>query len=191
MSEPVRIVITMEGGLISAVCTLGVPVEALIIDYDTEGADADQIEGIAQGGGATVEACVRLEAAEPLHPEVMASVARFWPAAGIAPGEFWRCIEADYSVEVNGFSEGGWIARDPEGDEIHREPGGHSWASERAAWEACDRHRMFGEGQPFEIAPDGDTCKWKAIGVPGAMWSPPFGTREEAEADARAFGAQA
>lgn len=60
--------------------------------------------------------------------------------------DFERAREAGYDVEPDGFV-GGWLARDPEGEEIplDEEPGGPNWPSERAAWEACDRHRRFGE----------------------------------------------
>lgn len=39
-----------------------------------------------------------------------------------------------------------WRADNPAGD-IVAPPGADFWPSERAAWEACDRHRMFGDVQ--------------------------------------------
>ncbi|MBO9502033.1 hypothetical protein [Brevundimonas sp. A19_0] len=44
MQEPVRIAVIVEGGIVQNVLTLGVPVEVVVIDYDTEGAElADTI----------------------------------------------------------------------------------------------------------------------------------------------------
>jgi len=78
MSEPVRIVITLEGGLISAVCTYGVPVEALIIDYDTDGADPSEVVMVKQTNGTEEEAFVSYEVAEKLElPDD--DLERFWP----------------------------------------------------------------------------------------------------------------
>lgn len=67
------------------------------------------------------------------------------PAREIAPGEFERAKLAGYDVEPDGFA-GGWIARDPDGVEIEQKATERSWPTERAAWEACDRNRMFGDG---------------------------------------------
>lgn len=52
---------------------------------------------------------------------------------------FEKAKLAGYDVEPNGFGDG-WIARDPEGEEI-----AEGLISEAAAWEACDNHRMFGD----------------------------------------------
>lgn len=72
----------------------------------------------------------------------------------VDPGEFWRCAEAGYTVteyvaplpgggpEVNHFDACG-----PDGEELCQ---GFYWANERVAWEACDRHRMFGSAAPLE-----------------------------------------
>lgn len=72
------------------------------------------------------------------------------PLAGVEtsydlhPQEFARSKLAGYSVEPNGFSAGGWSARDPEGDEIvPLTVAGDLFPTEREAWEACDHHRMF------------------------------------------------
>ncbi len=82
MSEPVRIVITMEGGLISGVFSLGVPVEALIIDYDTDGADEDdELTEVPQGPDTVSDAFVRIEGGEYLAPHVRAfALAQFTEA---------------------------------------------------------------------------------------------------------------
>ena len=88
MSQPVRIIITLEGGLISAVCTLGVPVEALIIDYDSEGADADEIDEIPQDRETVADAVTRIEAAEAAGPAVHGyALSRFAAMDAFANGE--------------------------------------------------------------------------------------------------------
>lgn len=50
-----RLVITMEGGLIQNISSTE-PIECLVIDYDTEGVDADRLTTIAQNDGTTAEA---------------------------------------------------------------------------------------------------------------------------------------
>jgi hypothetical protein len=50
-----RIVITVQGGLIQDISS-SEPIECLVIDYDTEGADADQLTSIPQDDGTTAEA---------------------------------------------------------------------------------------------------------------------------------------
>ena len=73
MSEPIKIVIVMEGGLIQGVHQLGtIPIEALVIDYDTEGADRADLEMVPQGPTGETEAYVRIEGGEPLDPAILA-----------------------------------------------------------------------------------------------------------------------
>jgi hypothetical protein len=79
MSEPVKIVITVEGGIVASICTLGVPVVAVVIDYDTESAEPERLTGINQGD-CTLPARVHMEEAGPVHPAVMASIEDFWPS---------------------------------------------------------------------------------------------------------------
>jgi hypothetical protein len=43
MSEPVKLVILVEGGLIIDIISAGVPVEVVVVDYDIEGADEYRI----------------------------------------------------------------------------------------------------------------------------------------------------
>lgn len=43
MAEPIKIAIIIEGGCVQQVLTGGVPVQCVIIDYDTEGADLDRL----------------------------------------------------------------------------------------------------------------------------------------------------
>lgn len=40
MSEPVKVVIVIQGGVVSTVLSCGVPVRAVIIDYDADDDDA-------------------------------------------------------------------------------------------------------------------------------------------------------
>lgn len=68
----------------------------------------------------------------------------------VEPGEFWRCAEGGYTVTQieDAGEESEFEALDPGGDELH---GGFStYGTERAAWEACDRHRMFGTAAPLD-----------------------------------------
>lgn len=51
MTEPVRLVITMEGGLIQDVISGGLPIEVLVIDYDTDGNDPAETVLVPQGDG--------------------------------------------------------------------------------------------------------------------------------------------
>lgn len=76
----------------------------------------------------------------------------------VAPGEFSRAILAGYDVEPDGF-RGGWRARDPEGEELPGPDGlgEDPHPTERAAWEACDRHRMFGDVIAPAMRNDGPT----------------------------------
>lgn len=39
MSEPVKIAIIIEDGMVQQVLTMGLPVECVVVDYDTDGAD--------------------------------------------------------------------------------------------------------------------------------------------------------
>lgn len=59
MSEPVKIAIVLEGGLLSAVLSAGVAVEYVTIDYDIDGADEDELSLIPQDGGEPCEAFLR------------------------------------------------------------------------------------------------------------------------------------
>lgn len=135
--------------------------------------------------GVSLEACTALASNEMERRNAgarLCGVRVVGAADEIGPGEFVRAVDAGYTIEPNGFGAG-FIAKDPEDDEI---ASGVNHPSERAAWEACDHHRRFGTLDGFIVAPDGETWKWKAVGVPGAMWSPPFDTREAAAADAAA-----
>jgi hypothetical protein len=51
MQEPVRIVITMEGGVIQSVASMGVPVNVTFIDYDTDGVDPSETVAVPQDQG--------------------------------------------------------------------------------------------------------------------------------------------
>lgn len=59
----------------------------------------------------------------------------------IEPGEFGRCIEAGYRVsDFSGAHGASFQAETPDGDPVSPD----YFETERAAWEACDRHRIFG-----------------------------------------------
>jgi hypothetical protein len=58
---------------------------------------------------------------------------------GLEPGEFSRAKLAGYDVRQGLPHDVRWWAVSPDGD------GFHCTDTERAAWEACDRHRMFGD----------------------------------------------
>jgi len=59
MSEPVKICIIIEDGLVQFILSAGVPVEAVVIDYDTEGADDSELKDVPQADGSTQPAFVR------------------------------------------------------------------------------------------------------------------------------------
>jgi hypothetical protein len=71
MGEPIKIAIVLEGGCLSAVLTAGVPVEFVLVDYDTEGADAGEIRAIPQDDGSTADALAYTGTAETAGPFVM------------------------------------------------------------------------------------------------------------------------
>jgi hypothetical protein len=59
LSDP-QIVVVVQGGLVTGVlCDR--PACTLLVDYDTEGADADELRPIPQDGGDTVEEAVASE----------------------------------------------------------------------------------------------------------------------------------
>lgn len=49
MAEPIKIAIVLEGGLVQQVLTAGIPVECVIIDLDTEGADESDLSHTNEG----------------------------------------------------------------------------------------------------------------------------------------------
>ena len=57
MTEQLRLLITVEGGLVQSVSS-NIPIDAtyVILDYDTEGADPEDIVAVPQGEGLTVDA---------------------------------------------------------------------------------------------------------------------------------------
>lgn len=70
MGEPIKICVVMEGGLIQQVLSAGVPVEVVVIDYDTEGADQSELASIPQGDGSEVAAFIRVSYVEKCGPFV-------------------------------------------------------------------------------------------------------------------------
>lgn len=73
MAEPVKIAIVLQGGCLCAVLSAGVPVEYVLIDYDTEGQDAGDIYQIPQPGSkyGPADALAMVEAAEIDGPRVL------------------------------------------------------------------------------------------------------------------------
>lgn len=73
MSEAVKIAIVLNGGCLSAVLSAGVPVEYVLIDYDTEGQNEDDLYQIPQPGSkyGPADALAMIEGAEVDGPRVM------------------------------------------------------------------------------------------------------------------------
>ncbi len=55
-AAPPRIIVHLEGGLVQSVLS-DVPAEYAVLDYDTEGADADEVFAVPQGDGDEHDAC--------------------------------------------------------------------------------------------------------------------------------------
>lgn len=72
--QPVRIVITVDGGIVQAVTTLGVPVEVCIIDFDTDGSDPDDTQTAPDGG----QAFISIQQAEQADEDLIAWHDRNW-----------------------------------------------------------------------------------------------------------------
>jgi hypothetical protein len=85
MSEPIKIAIVLEGGSVQAVLSAGVPVEFVIVDYDTEGGDVAGQIAIPQDGGGTAPAYGHIAKAEQAGLFVMAAF-----DAVAAAGRDWR-----------------------------------------------------------------------------------------------------
>jgi hypothetical protein len=79
MSEPVRIVAIVEGGVLQSILTAGVAVECVTVDYDTGSGDEDsEFIPVPQENGRTELASVSEPyAAEVAGPFVMAAFERF------------------------------------------------------------------------------------------------------------------
>ena len=60
MSGPVKLAVVLEGGVVQAVLTAGVPVEVVIIDYDTEGCSECGLSQVSQDDGSTEPAFVNI-----------------------------------------------------------------------------------------------------------------------------------
>lgn len=58
---PERLLINLEGGLVQAVLSEHTEHQVLVVDYDTDGADKDEITEIPQGDGTVADACTRIE----------------------------------------------------------------------------------------------------------------------------------
>lgn len=64
MAEPIKIAIVIEGGVLQAVLTAGVPVHYVLVDYDSDGVEPENIREIPQEGGYTAPAFVEAGEAE-------------------------------------------------------------------------------------------------------------------------------
>jgi hypothetical protein len=88
LQQPVRVLVNLEGGLVQAVLSDGtVPVDVAIVDYDSEGADDDEIVAIPQDGryaGTTADAVARIESAT-VDPEFIANAFAAITAADSEP----------------------------------------------------------------------------------------------------------
>lgn len=141
-SSPVpQVVVTVTGGMVSEVFANAAPdLEVVVLDLDTGYGDEGNAVQVAWQGKAS-PALID-------HPRVQHVAERFLEATSaapeeeIAPGEFEKAKLSGYDVEPNGFGEGGWYARTPDDDELGPYPG------QRAAWEAADAHRRFGDVMP-------------------------------------------
>ena len=59
---PPQVVIVIEGGIVQEVLS-NIPLDAGILDYDTEGADEDEVFDVPQTGSAPAQACGHIESA--------------------------------------------------------------------------------------------------------------------------------
>lgn len=97
--------------------------------------DEDVVKVASAWDGRSFEAAIY-----PVTVEIPGVIAAPEPADEIAPGEFSRSSLSGYNVVT--ACEDGWEALDPENESVR--PTEPYFPTERAAWEACDNHRMFG-----------------------------------------------
>lgn len=73
MAEPVKIAIVLQCGMVQAVLSAGVPVEYVLIDYDTDGADRADVFEVPQPGSAygPADAVGHIAKAEIAGPRVL------------------------------------------------------------------------------------------------------------------------
>lgn len=69
--ETVKIAIVLEGGLVSAVLSAGVPVEFALVDYDTDGAEPAALFDVPQDTGRKAQALGYIGEAERNGPRVL------------------------------------------------------------------------------------------------------------------------
>jgi hypothetical protein len=70
-----KVVVTLDGGVVQSIlATDGTPVRAMVIDYDTEGADESDLTPVPQGEGRTVLAFVRERAVDMISAPEMAAL---------------------------------------------------------------------------------------------------------------------
>jgi hypothetical protein len=102
MSEPVRIVAIVEGGVLQSILTAGVAVECVTVDYDTGSGDEDsEFIQVPQENGRTELASVSEPyAAEVAGPFVMAAFERF-QAPNAEPYSYADILERYDSGEIS------------------------------------------------------------------------------------------
>lgn len=64
MAEPIKIAIIVDGGMVRAVYGGGIPIEAVILDYDVDGADSEDITAVPEDDGSTEPATIGLFSVE-------------------------------------------------------------------------------------------------------------------------------
>jgi hypothetical protein len=70
MSEPVKIVIVLDGGLVQGVITAGVPVEYVVVDYDTDSPDPADLVAVPQNRGRESDDVEKAYVGEPYDADV-------------------------------------------------------------------------------------------------------------------------
>lgn len=79
MSEPVKIVVLVQDGCVVAVSSLGVPIQALIVDCDCQDEDdADIIASPDNPHGEKHPATVQAPDTDVLSPALIAALEPFW-----------------------------------------------------------------------------------------------------------------
>lgn len=88
MQEPIRIIVIVEGGVVQNVLTLGIPAQVVVIDYDVEGADADDTTHLVpQSDGEPAKAFVSGWTAVRASPAKIGFVTAFLDSP--EPTVFW------------------------------------------------------------------------------------------------------
>lgn len=121
MSEPVKIVIVLEGGMVSDVITAGIPVEFVTIDYDTDGAEPGSLVAVPQSPPHGIEVGYVSEPASATREE-------FWCAWALQAHDHKFGYTKPYSTEALKLFDSGDLTKD-ETLEVLQEVG---WTERRA-----------------------------------------------------------